>query len=196
MSEANLENQAESKGEKYRPRLLDTYRNEIIDQMRQKYSYKNVLAVPKLIKIVVNMGIGQATQDAKIVEKCAEELGVITGQKPKICRARKPISNFKLKKDVPIGCCVTLRRAMMYEFFDRFITVASPRIRDFRGFPVNSFDGRGNYAFGLSEQNIFPEINLDKISRTQGMNIVIHTSALTDEEARDLLKLFGFPFRR
>ena len=186
----------EAKNEKYIPRFLNIYRDEIIDQMRQEYGYKNVLVVPRLIKIVVNMGVGQATQDAKIIEKCAEELATITGQKPKICRARKPISNFKLKKDVPIGCCVTLRRAMMYEFLDRFITVASPRIRDFRGFPANSFDGRGNYTFGLSEQNIFPEINLDKISRTQGMNITIHTTALTDEEARGLLKLFGFPFRR
>ncbi|MCF7908804.1 MAG: 50S ribosomal protein L5 [Candidatus Omnitrophica bacterium] len=186
----------EENKEKYIPRFLNNYRNEIIDQMRQKYNYKNVLAVPRLIKIVVNMGVGQATQDAKIIEKCAEELGVITGQKPKICRSRKPISNFKLKENVPIGCCVTLRRAMMYEFLDRFITVASPRIRDFRGFSANSFDGNGNYTFGLTEQNIFPEINLDKISRTQGMNITIHTSALTDDEARDLLKLFGFPFRR
>ncbi|MBU2044583.1 MAG: 50S ribosomal protein L5 [Candidatus Omnitrophica bacterium] len=182
--------------EKNLPRYLELYRNQIVSKLRQKHGYKNDLAVPRLIKIVVNMGVGQATQDAKIIEQCAEELGVITGQKPKICRSRKPISNFKLKEGVPIGCCVTLRRAMMYEFLDRFITVASPRIRDFRGFPANSFDGRGNYTFGLSEQNIFPEINLDKIARTQGMNITINTSAKTDQEARDLLDSFGFPFRK
>jgi len=186
----------EEKQEKYIPRFLKLYRQEIVPQLRQKYDYKNTMAVPRLIKVVVNMGVGQATQDAKIIEGCAAELGAITGQKPKICRSRKPISNFKLKENVPIGCCVTLRRSMMYEFLDRFITVASPRIRDFRGFPGNSFDGKGNYTFGLSEQNIFPEINLDKVSRTQGMNITIHTSALTDEEAKDLMKAFGFPFRR
>ncbi len=197
MSEGNLEKKnTEARSEKQLPRFLSLYREQIISQLRQKYGYKNNLAVPKLIKIVVNMGVGQATQDAKIIEKCAEELGTITGQKPKICRSRKPISNFKLKQDVAIGCCVTLRKAMMYEFLDRFITVAAPRIRDFRGFPANSFDGRGNYTFGILEQNIFPEINLDKISKTQGMNITLHTSAKTDAEAKDLLGGFGFPFRR
>ncbi len=182
--------------EKYIPRFLQLYRNQIVGEMRKKHGYKNNLAVPRLIKIVVNMGVGQATQDVKIIEQCAEELGLITGQKPKICRSRKPISNFKLKQGVPIGCCATLRRARMYEFLDRFITVAAPRIRDFRGFAANSFDGKGNYTFGLSEQNIFPEINLDKIARTQGMNISINTSAKTDQEAKDLLGLFGFPFRK
>jgi large subunit ribosomal protein L5 len=182
--------------EKYIPRLLKLYREEIISKMKEKFDYKNDLAVPRLVKIVVNMGIGEATQDSKLIEKASQELAVITGQKPKVCRARKAISNFKLKKGMPIGCCVTLRRYRMYEFLDRLITVAIPRIRDFRGFSPNSFDGRGNYSFGLSEQTVFAEIDLDKVSRTQGMNISIHTTARTDEEAREFLRLFGFPFKR
>jgi len=181
--------------DKYIPRLLVLYREKIVPELKQKYTIANTLAVPRLIKIVVNMGVGEGTNDSKITDKAAEELMAITGQKPKICRSRKPISNFKLKENAPIGCCVTLRRSMMYEFLDRFITTAAPRIRDFRGFPGNSFDGRGNYTFGLSEQNIFPEVNLDKITRTQGMNICIHTSATTDELGRALLKAFGFPLR-
>jgi len=189
MSEANLE-------KKYIPRLLSIYRDEIVSQLMEKLNCKNKFAVPRLIKIVVNMGVGEATSDSKIVEKAAEELGVITGQKAKICRSRKAISNFKLREGQAIGCCVTLRKNMMYEFFDRLITVAIPRIRDFRGFPSKSFDGRGNYTFGLLEQGIFPEINLDKIGRTQGMNVCINTSANDDEGARELLKSFGFPFRR
>jgi len=179
----------------YIPRLLKLYRETIVPELKQKYSIDNTLAVPRLIKIVVNMGVGEGTSDSKITEKAAEELTVITGQKAKICRARRPISNFKLKQNAPIGCCVTLRKNMMYEFLDRFIVAAAPRIRDFRGFPGNSFDGKGNYTFGLAEQNIFPEINLDKVTRTQGMNICIHTSAATDELAKALLRAFGFPFR-
>ncbi len=189
MSESNLK-------EKQMPRLLELYRSTIISALKDKLNIKNELAVPRLLKISINMGIGEATSDSKIVDKAAEELSMITGQKAKICRARKPISNFKLRKGIPIGCCVTLRKNMMYEFLDRFITVAAPRIRDFRGLPANSFDGRGNYTFGLSEQNIFPEINLDKIGRTQGMNITIHTSSQNDEGARELLLAFGFPFRK
>jgi len=189
MSETNLE-------KKYVPRLLTIYREEIIPQLMDKLQCKNSLAVPRLIKIVVNMGVGEATSDSKIVEKAAQELGVITGQKAKICRSRKAISNFKLRQGQIIGCCVTLRKSMMYEFLDRLITVAIPRIRDFRGFSSKSFDRRGNYTFGLSEQGIFPEINLDKVGRTQGMNISINTSATDDEGARELLKAFGFPFRR
>ncbi len=180
----------------YTPRLLEVYRNEIVAKLSDKFGYKNTLAVPRLVKIVVNMGLGEATSDSKIVEKAAEELALISGQKAKICRARKPISNFKLKKGLAIGCCVTLRKNMMYEFLDRLITAAIPRIRDFRGFPANSFDGRGNYTFGLTEQSIFAELNLDKISRTQGMNITIQTTAHTDAEAKELIRLFGFPFRR
>ncbi len=189
MSESNLKEQSV-------PRLLKEYRENILPQLKEKWGYSNNLAVPKLSKIVINMGIGAATSDAKIVEKASEELGLITGQKPKICRARKPISNFKLRKGLPIGCCVTLRKQMMYEFLDRLITGAIPRIRDFRGLPGNAFDGNGNYTFGLTEQSIFPELNLDKISRTQGMNISINTTAKTDEEGKDLLRFFGFPFRR
>jgi large subunit ribosomal protein L5 len=182
--------------EKYIPTLLKTYRDKIVPALKQKFSYTNTLAVPRLVKIVVNMGVKEATGEPKLTEKAAEELAIITGQKAKICRARKPISNFKLKKGVPIGCCVTLRRYRMYEFLERFITVATPRIRDFRGFPANSFDGRGNYNFGLSEQNVFPELETDKITRTQGMNISIHTTAKTDQEAKELLSAFGFPFRK
>ena len=189
MSEANLE-------KKYVPRLLAIYKEEIVPQLKDKLNFKNELAVPRLIKIVVNMGVGEATSDSKIIEKAAEELGMITGQKAKICRSRKAISNFKLRAGQAIGCCVTLRRNMMYEFLDRLITVAIPRIRDFRGFSSKSFDQRGNYTFGLSEQDIFPEINLDKIGRTQGMNICINTSSTNDEGARELLKSFKFPFRR
>ncbi|MFH1771385.1 MAG: 50S ribosomal protein L5 [Candidatus Omnitrophota bacterium] len=181
--------------EVYLPRLLSTYRQEILPAMKEKFAYTNDLSVPRLVKIVINMGIGEGTNDPKIVEKAAVELAQITGQKAKICRSRKPISNFKLKKDVPIGCCVTLRRAKMYEFFDRLISVAIPRIRDFRGFSPNSFDGNGNYTFGIIEQSIFAELEIDRINKTQGMNISIATSAQTDDEARHLLALFGFPFK-
>lgn len=180
----------------YIPNFLKLYRESIISELKTKFDYKNTLSVPQLLKIVVNMGIGAATSDSKIMDKASEELAIITGQKAKICKARKAISNFKLREGVPIGCCVTLRKKIMYEFFEKLITVAIPRIRDFRGLPPNAFDGRGNYTFGLTEQSIFPELNIDKISRTQGMNISINTSAKTDKEAKELLKLFGFPFRR
>jgi len=189
MQEADLK-------EKYVPRLLKLYREEIIPKMMEKFSYKNKMAVPRLIKIVVSMGIGEATSNPSLVEKHAQELALITGQKPKITRARKAVSNFRLRKGMSIGCCVTLRRCRMYEFLDRLIVTAIPRIRDFRGLSANSFDGRGNYSFGVSEQTIFPEVNLDKVDRTQGMNITICTSAKTDEEAFWLLKFFGFPFKQ
>ncbi len=189
MQETNLK-------EKYIPRLLKLYREEIVPKMMEKFSYKNKMAVPRLVKIVVSMGIGEATSNPSLVEKHAQELALITGQKPKITRARKAVSNFRLKKGMPIGCCVTLRRYRMYEFLDRLIVTAIPRIKDFRGLSLNSFDGRGNYSFGVSEQIIFPEVNLDKVDRTQGMNITICTSAKTDEEAFWLLKFFGFPFKQ
>jgi large subunit ribosomal protein L5 len=182
--------------EKYVPRLLKSYREEIVPALKQKLGYKNALAVPKLVKIVVNMGTGAAITDPKITEKASEELALITGQKAKICRSRKPISNFKLKKDVPIGCAVTMRRYRMYDFLDRLITAAIPRIRDFRGFATNSFDGRGSYTLGLTEQNVFPEVELDKVTRTQGMNITLVTDAKSDKEAQELLSAFGFPFRK
>jgi large subunit ribosomal protein L5 len=188
MSETNINN-------KYIPRALKLYRETIAPDLQKKFDVKSTFAIPKLLKIVVNMGVGEAKNDSKLCDKAAEELGRITGQKPKICRSKKPISNFKLREDAPIGCCVTLRGSKMYEFFDRFITVASPRIRDFRGFPAKAFDGNGNYNFGLTEQSIFPEIELDRVTRTQGMNISIHTTAKTDEQAKALMKGFGFPFR-
>ena len=182
--------------DKYIPRLLEVYRKEISAQLKSKFGYNNDFAIPRLRKIVVNMGVGAGITDAKLVERASEELAAITGQKAKITRARKPISNFKLRKGVAIGCCVTMRRYRMYEFLDRIITVAMPRIRDFRGFSAHSFDGNGNYTFGLTEQSIFAELDVDKITRAQGMNITINTSANTDEEAKELLKLLGFPFRR
>lgn len=188
MPESNLKN--------YLPRLLEVYRSQIVAQMKEKHGYVNLYAVPRLLKIVVNMGVGEATSDQKLIETAASQLGSICGQRPKICRAKKAISNFKLREGVAIGCCATLRKAMMYDFLDRLITVAIPRIRDFRGFSGGSFDGRGNYNFGIAEQAIFPEINLDKITRTQGMNIAIHTTAKSDQEAKSLLQFFGFPFRR
>lgn len=186
----------ESDLKKYRPRLLDLYREDIRPKLKDQLGCTNLMAVPRLVKIVVNMGVGEATSDQKLIESASQQLSAITGQRPKICRARKAISNFKLRKGVAIGCSVTLRKAMMYDFFDRLITVAMPRIRDFRGFSLNSFDGKGNYNFGLSEQGIFPEINLDKIGKTQGMNVSIHTTAGTDDQARELLRLFGFPFKK
>lgn len=180
----------------YTPRMLTTYREEIVPKLKEKFGYKNILEVPRLIKVVVNMGVNGAVTDSKLVEKAAADLALITGQKAKITRARKPISNFKIRENMPLGCCVTLRRYRMYEFLDRLISTAAPRIRDFRGFPATSFDGRGNYAFGLSEQTMFPEINLDRVEKTQGMDIIINMSAKTDEEGKELLKLLGFPFRR
>ena len=180
---------------KYVSRLAVLYKQTIAPSLQEKFGIKSKLAVPKLLKIVVNMGVGEGKNDSKLTEKAAEELARITGQKPKICRSRKPISNFKLREGAPIGCCVTLRKQRMYDFFDRLITTAAPRIRDFRGFPSRAFDGNGNYTFGLTEQNIFPEIELDKLTRTQGMTISIHTSATTDEQAKELMQGFGFPFR-
>jgi large subunit ribosomal protein L5 len=178
------------------PRLLEKYRNEIVPQMMQAFGLKNKMAVPKIEKIVVNMGVGEALDDIKIIERAMEELGVITGQKPILRRAKKAIANFKIKENNPIGCKVTLRRVMMYEFMDRLVNVALPRIRDFRGIPVDSFDKAGNYTLGLSEQGIFPEIDYDKISRPQGMDItLVIKNAKNKEQAKELLRLFGMPFQ-
>lgn len=178
------------------PRLLEKYRKEIIPQMMQQFSLKNPYAVPRLEKIVVNMGVGEALQDIKILDKAAEELAVITGQKPILRRAKKAISNFKIKQGQPIGCKVTLRRTLMYEFMDRLINIAMPRIRDFRGVPNDSFDKSGNYTLGLAEQIIFPEIDYDRISRSQGMDITfVIKNSKTLEQAKELLKLFGMPFK-
>jgi len=178
------------------PRLLERYRNEIVPQMQKTFSIKNRYAVPYLEKIVVNMGVGEAIGDIKILDKCMEELALITGQKPIVRRAKKAISNFKIKKGQPIGCKVTLRKARMYEFLDRLINVALPRIRDFRGLPPNSFDKGGNFTLGISEQVIFPEIDYDKITRIQGMNItIVIKNVKSPDRARELLKLFGMPFQ-
>ena len=178
-----------------RPRLIEKYYNEIIPQMQETFGLKNAHAVPHLEKIVVNMGVGEAIADIKVLDKCIEELALITGQKPIIRRAKKAISNFKLKKGQPIGCKVTLRRAMMYEFLDRLINIALPRIRDFRGLSPDSFDKEGSYTLGIPEQGIFPEIDYDKITRTQGMNITfVIKNSKSPDQSRSLLKLFGMPF--
>ncbi len=178
------------------PRLLEKYRNEITPKLMQTFNLKNKLAVPRLEKIVVNMGVGEGIQDIKILEKSMEELSIITGQRPILRRAKKAIANFKIRKGAPIGCKVTLRRAMMYEFLDRLINVAIPRLRDFRGVSPDSFDKRGNYTLGLTEQSIFPEIEYDKMTRTQGMDItLVIENAKSKEQAQELLRLFGMPFQ-
>ena len=178
------------------PRLLEKYRNEIIPKMMQAFNLRNKLAVPRVEKVVVNMGVGEGLQDIKILEKAMEELAIITGQKPILRRAKKAIANFKIRKGAPIGCKVTLRRAMMYEFMDRLLNVTLPRIRDFRGVSTDSFDKAGNYTLGLTEQNIFPEIEYDRITRTQGMDItIVIKNAKSKEQAKELLRLFGMPFR-
>ena len=183
-----------SKNESYTPRLKGDYEQRIVPAMIEKFGYKNRLEVPKLDKIVINMGVGEATQDKKKVEAAAAEMQAISGQKPVITKAKKSIAQFKLREGMPIGVKVTLRRERMYEFLDRLVTVALPRVRDFRGLNPKSFDGRGNYAMGLKEQIIFPEISYDRIDKVRGMDIIVTTTAKTDEEARELLRLFNFPF--
>jgi large subunit ribosomal protein L5 len=180
----------------YSPRLKADYEERIVKAMIEKFGYKNRLEVPKLEKIVINMGVGEATQDKKKVEAAAAEMQAIAGQKPVIAKAKKSIAQFKLREGMPIGCKVTLRRDRMFEFLDRLVTIALPRVRDFRGLNPKSFDGRGNYAMGLKEQIIFPEINYDQIDKVRGMDIIVTTTAKTDEEARELLRLFNFPFPR
>ena len=180
--------------DKYTPRLRQRYDAEIVKAMTEKFGYENPMQVPKLEKITLNMGVGEASQDKKKVQTAAEEMELIAGQKPVITKAKKSIAQFKLREGMPIGCKVTLRRERMYEFLDRLITIAMPRIRDFRGVSATSFDGRGNYAMGLKEQIIFPEINYDRIDSVRGMDVIVTTSAKTDDEARALLKAFGFPF--
>ncbi len=177
------------------PRLLEKFRNEIIPKMIETFSFKNRMAVPRLEKIVVNMGVGEATSDIKILEKAMEELATITGQKPILRRSKKAIANFKIRQGQPIGCKVTLRRRIMYEFLDRLISIALPRIRDFRGISPDSFDESGNYTMGITEQSIFPEIDYDRVSRMQGMDITfVIKNVKAKEQARELLKLFGMPF--
>jgi large subunit ribosomal protein L5 len=177
-------------------RMGRDYDERIVKAMTEKFGYKNRMEVPRLDKIVINMGVGDATQDKKKVEQAAAEMEKIAGQKPVITKAKKSIAQFKLREGMPIGCKVTLRRERMYEFLDRLVTIALPRVRDFRGLNAKSFDGRGNYAMGLKEQIVFPEINYDQIDQVRGMDVIITTTAKTDDEARELLRLFNFPFPR
>ncbi len=177
-------------------RLKEMYSNEIMNAMKEKFGYKNVMQIPKLEKIVINMGVGEARENAKVLDAAVKDLETISGQKAVITRAKKSVANFKLREGMPIGCKVTLRGEKMYEFTDRLVNLALPRVRDFRGVNPNAFDGRGNYALGIKEQLIFPEIEYDKIDKVRGMDIIFVTTAETDEEARELLTLFGMPFSK
>ena len=177
-------------------RLKDLYNAEIVDAMTKKFGYKNVMEVPKLDKIVINMGVGEAKDNAKVLESAVKDMETITGQKAVLTKAKKSVANFKIREGVAIGCKTTLRGEKMYEFLDRLVNLALPRVRDFRGVKPNGFDGRRNYALGIKEQIIFPEIEYDKIDKTRGMDIIFVTTAKTDEEARELLKLFNMPFAK
>ncbi|MBN2071519.1 MAG: 50S ribosomal protein L5 [Candidatus Krumholzibacteriota bacterium] len=178
------------------PNVRRLYEESVIPAMKEKFGYKNVMEIPRLTKIVVNMGVGEGISDAKVIEAAAKDLATITGQLPVVNRARKSIAGFKLREGMPVGCSVTLRGVKMYEFFDRLVNVTIPRIRDFRGLNPKSFDGRGNYTFGVKEQIIFPEIDYDKILKIMGMDITVVTTAKTDEEARELIMLLGMPLRK
>ena len=177
-------------------RLKDLYKSEIIDAMVKKFGYKNTIEVPKLDKIVINMGVGEAKENSKVLETAVKELETIAGQKVVTTKAKNSVANFKIREGMPIGCKVTLRGEKMYEFLDRLVNLALPRVRDFRGVSADSFDGRGNYAMGIKEQIIFPEIEYDKIDKVRGMDVIIVTTAKTDEEARELLRLFNMPFKK
>jgi len=177
-------------------RLKDMYKNEIVDAMTKKFGYKNIMEVPKLDKIVVNMGVGEAKENAKVLEAAVADMEKITGQKAVITKAKNSVANFKIREGQSIGCKVTLRGEKMYEFLDRLVNLALPRVRDFRGVNPNAFDGRGNYALGIKEQIIFPEIEYDKIDKVRGMDVIVVTTAKTDEEARELLTLFNMPFTK
>jgi large subunit ribosomal protein L5 len=179
----------------YEPRLRKKYKDEIVPQLMKDFSFKNVMQVPKLDRIVVNMGLGEAVQNAKLIESAVEELTAITGRKPVVTRAKKSIASFKLREGMPIGAMVTLRGEQMYDFLDRLVSIALPRTRDFKGISPKAFDGRGNYTLGIREQIVFPEINYDKIDRIKGMNVTFVTTAQTDEQGRALLKSLGMPFR-
>ena len=177
-------------------RLKEQYQNEIIDAMIKKFGYKNIMEVPKLDKVVINMGVGEAKDNAKLLDAAIADMEKITGQKAVVCKAKKSVANFKIREGMPIGCKVTLRGEKMYEFVDRLVNLALPRVRDFRGINPNGFDGRGNYAFGIKEQLIFPEIEYDKVDKVRGMDIIFVTTAKTDEEARELLTQFNMPFTK
>ena len=176
-------------------RLQDRYNKEVVPRLKEKFGYRNVMQVPRLTKVVVNMGLGDAIENVKVIETAAEELGIITGQKPVVTKARKSIANFKLREGVSIGVMVTLRRDPMYHFLDKLMAIALPRVRDFKGVSPKGFDGRGNYTLGIKEQIMFPEVNYDKIDKIRGMNVTIVTTARTDEEGLELLRLMGMPFR-
>jgi large subunit ribosomal protein L5 len=176
-------------------RITEIYQEKVVPAMRKRFSYRNIMQVPRLEKIIINMGLGEAIENIKVLDSAAQELGQITGQKAIITKARRSIAQFKLRAGMPIGCMVTLRKERMFEFFNRLVNVALPRVRDFKGLSGNSFDGRGNYALGIREQLIFPEIHYEKVDKVRGMNIVIVTTARTDEEAKEFLKLMGMPFR-
>ena len=175
-------------------RLQEKYENEVVQALMEKFGYKNIMEVPKLEKIVLNMGVGEAKDNSKVLDAAVSDMQIIAGQKPVITRAKKSIANFKIRENMPIGCKVTLRKAQMYEFADKLMNVALPRVRDFRGVSSKAFDGRGNYAIGIKEQLIFPEIEYDKIDKIRGMDIIFVTTAKTDEEARELLRFLGMPF--
>lgn len=177
-------------------RLREIYQNEIVPAMIKKFGYKNIMEVPKLDKVVVNMGVGEAKENAKLLESAMKDMETITGQKAVITKAKKSVANFKIREGMSIGCKTTLRGEKMYEFVDRLINLALPRVRDFRGVNANAFDGRGNYALGIKEQLIFPEIEYDKVDKVRGMDVIFVTTAKTDEEARELLRLFNMPFQR
>ena len=177
-------------------RLKETYKNEIMGAMTTKFGYKNVMQVPKIEKIVINMGVGEAKDNAKVLENAIGDMQTIAGQKPIVTKAKKSVAAFKLREGMPIGCKVTLRGEKMYEFLDRLVNLALPRVRDFRGVSATAFDGRGNYALGIKEQLIFPEIEYDKVDKVRGMDVIIVTTAETDEEARELLTQFGMPFQK
>lgn len=179
-----------------RPRLEEFYHEKVVPALKKRFGYKSPMQVPRLEKISLNIGVGDATQDVKLLQQAVNELELIAGQRPVITTAKKAISNFKLRQGMPIGCMVTLRRSRMFEFLDRFINIASPRIRDFRGFPDKSFDGRGNYSVGIKEQFIFPEIDVDKVTKIRGLDVSFVTTAENDEEAHALLEEFGFPFSK
>ena len=177
-------------------RLKEMYKDEIVDAMVKKFGYKNVMEVPKLDKIVINMGVGEAKENAKVLESAVSDMETITGQKAVVTKAKKSVANFKIREGQSIGCKTTLRGDKMYEFLDRLVNLALPRVRDFRGVNPNSFDGRGNYALGIKEQIIFPEIEYDKVDKVRGMDVIVVTTAKTDEEARELLRLFNMPFAK
>ena len=177
-------------------RLKDLYKDEIVDAMIKKFGYKNIMEVPKLDKIVINMGVGEAKDNAKLLDAAIADMEKITGQKAVVCKAKKSVANFKIREGMPIGCKTTLRGEKMYDFMDRLVNLALPRVRDFRGVSADSFDGRGNYALGVKEQLIFPEIEYDKVEKVRGMDVIVVTTAKTDEEARELLRLFGMPFAK